>query len=208
MSLENWKTIFEYGSVGLLFATFVFGAGVVITTRKLNKIQAKELRQFQLKMESEQQKTAEAQKEAANAQLALRQYVNNVAAKEEAARLQIGRKVGPRYLSAPEKTKLKAQLSVFAGQSIDIIGFFATNDDERQHFAKSMYELFEDCGWHANLYWLGFSDAPIEGLRIDLYTGGQDASNAVAASNAIVNEMREVGVKIGDIISHPEVPRV
>jgi hypothetical protein len=49
---------------------------------RLNAIQAKELGEFKIKFEAEQQKTALVQKEAADAQLALRQYVENVAKRQ------------------------------------------------------------------------------------------------------------------------------
>src|SRR5580704_4523423 len=77
--LESLKDIFEWGSVGLVLATFLCTFGLVVTTRKINKIQAEELRQFQLRIESEQQKTAKAQKEAADTQLALKSYVDMMA---------------------------------------------------------------------------------------------------------------------------------
>jgi hypothetical protein len=46
MSLEGWKSLFEIGGVILLFLTFIFGAGVVITTNRINERQAERLRQF------------------------------------------------------------------------------------------------------------------------------------------------------------------
>jgi hypothetical protein len=71
MSLEFWKSFFEIGGVVLLFLTFVFAGGLVITVNRLNAIQEKELQEFRLKIEAEEQKTASAQKEAADSQLAL-----------------------------------------------------------------------------------------------------------------------------------------
>ena len=67
MSLEGWKAFFEIGGVVLLLLTFAFGAGALIVNNRLNAIQAKELGDFKIKFEEEQQKTALAQKEAAEA---------------------------------------------------------------------------------------------------------------------------------------------
>jgi len=67
MSLEGWKAFFEIGCVVLLLLTFAFGAGALIVNNRLNAIQAKELGDFKIKFEGEQQKTARAQKEAAEA---------------------------------------------------------------------------------------------------------------------------------------------
>jgi hypothetical protein len=176
----------------------VFGAGLIITTRKINEIQAEELRQFQLGIEGEQQKTAKAQREAAEAKLALKRYVDDVAEKERAARLQIDRKVGTRYLTSDEGAKLKSQLAAFSGQSIDIIGFQTTNDDERHGFAKTIFELFTKCGWHANLFWIKSPDAYIAGLRVDLFAGGADGEKTTAATTALVRALREAVVAIAD----------
>jgi hypothetical protein len=67
MSLEGLKAFFEIGGVVLLLFTFAFGAGALIVNNRLNAIQAKELGDFKIKFEGEQQKTALAQKEAAEA---------------------------------------------------------------------------------------------------------------------------------------------
>jgi hypothetical protein len=67
MSLEGLKAFFEIGGVVLLLLTFAFGAGALIVNNRLNAIQAKELEDFRIKFEGEQQKTALAQKEAAEA---------------------------------------------------------------------------------------------------------------------------------------------
>jgi hypothetical protein len=67
MSLEAWKSFFEIGGVVLLAATFIFGAGALIVNNRLNEINSKELEAFKLRFEGEQQKTALAQREAAEA---------------------------------------------------------------------------------------------------------------------------------------------
>ena len=46
MSLEFWKSFFEIGGVLLLFLTFVFGAGALVVSTKINERQAEEIRQF------------------------------------------------------------------------------------------------------------------------------------------------------------------
>src|SRR5882757_5273287 len=45
-SLEFWKSVFEIAGVALLLFTFIAGAGVVWFSRKLNIIQAQQLREF------------------------------------------------------------------------------------------------------------------------------------------------------------------
>lgn len=46
MSLEAWKSFFDIGALVLLFLTFAFGAGILITGNIINKRQGEQLRQF------------------------------------------------------------------------------------------------------------------------------------------------------------------
>lgn len=63
LPLDWWKTFFEIGGVTLLFLTFVFGAGLLIVDRRINAIQAEELRQFDLKLSEQQERAAKAELE-------------------------------------------------------------------------------------------------------------------------------------------------
>lgn len=47
MPVEWWKSFFEIGGVALLFLTFAFGAGFMLTGKIVNERQAKQLRQFE-----------------------------------------------------------------------------------------------------------------------------------------------------------------
>lgn len=83
MTVEFWKSFFDVGTLFLLFLTFAFGVGVLITGTVINKRQAEQIRQFETTLTAsqedlakEQHKTAEAQTEAAKAQLALEQFMN------------------------------------------------------------------------------------------------------------------------------------
>ena len=66
-SRSFWKAFFEIGGVALLAATFIFGAGALIVNNRINVVESRELADFKLKFEGEQQKTAHAQQEAAEA---------------------------------------------------------------------------------------------------------------------------------------------
>jgi hypothetical protein len=46
MSLEGWKALFEIGGVILLGLTFVFGAGALYFSNRVNAVQDAHLRQF------------------------------------------------------------------------------------------------------------------------------------------------------------------
>ena len=79
MSLEWWKSVFEWTGAVAVLVSFLCAAGLIKLGKRINQIQAQELRNFQLRMEQEQQKTALAQQHAAEAQRALSQYVDVVA---------------------------------------------------------------------------------------------------------------------------------
>jgi hypothetical protein len=85
MSLEGWKAFLEVGGVVLLLLTFAFGAGALIVNNRLNVIQARELADFRLKFEGEQQKTALAQKEAAEAKQIAGGFERDIAAANQRA---------------------------------------------------------------------------------------------------------------------------
>jgi hypothetical protein len=86
-SLEFWKAVFEYGGVLLLFFTFIFGGGLVITTTRLNHIQADELREFNRKLTEAQTGLAEQQERAATAERKL---------------LELQERIKPRHLTDKE----------------------------------------------------------------------------------------------------------
>jgi len=65
--LENWKTIFETGGVILLGLTFLFGAGALITSRKVNELQAQQLREFDKDLTTAKMDLAKQQERAAHA---------------------------------------------------------------------------------------------------------------------------------------------
>jgi hypothetical protein len=46
MSVDALKGFFDIGALVLLFLTFAFGAGILITGNKINDRQAEQLRQF------------------------------------------------------------------------------------------------------------------------------------------------------------------
>jgi hypothetical protein len=147
----------------------------------------------------QQQEIARLNKEAADARLDLE--------KERTARLQIERQIGPRYLTADEETQHKFELKTFSGQSIDVFGFPSTNDSEREEFAKTMYTVLKEGGWHANIFWLPNRDAPVSGLHIELSTGDvREKQNAGAATAGLVNALRAAGVKIADPVRVAEFP--
>lgn len=123
MSLEWWKSAFEWGGVIAVLASFLCGAGAIIFNNRINRIQAGELRNFQLRMEQEQQKTALAQQNAAEAQRALAQYVDVVA-----------RSANPRHID------FKRFVELLQGKPKGSVKmWYQPDDDEAKEFAFQIY---------------------------------------------------------------------
>ncbi len=109
MSLEFWKLLFEWGGVVLLALTVFFGAGALMVNNRMNVIQGKELDDFKLKFEGEQQKTALAQKEAAEAKkLAGGFELDIAAAKQRAAEANERAAKAEENLGATKKSAAEA----------------------------------------------------------------------------------------------------
>ena len=131
MSLEWYKAVFEIGGVSLLFLTFVFGAGALIVSGRINRAQAEELRTFQLRIEGEQQKTALAQKEAAEAQKLLAQALTRFA-RRSGDRIADFNKLVEAFKDKPKKT-------------LEIR--FKADDTEAEWFSHDVDRAFQSIGW-------------------------------------------------------------
>jgi hypothetical protein len=131
MPLESWKVVFEVGGIVLLALTFVFGAGAWLVNNRLSLLQSRELEDFKLKSQEEQQKTAAAQAEAAKAQLELRRYIDHV-----------DRKAGPRRL---DREKFLEQLN---GKPIGLAVIrYKPEDTEAFNFATAIGANLSTAGW-------------------------------------------------------------
>lgn len=68
MDIEWWKSFFEIGGVVLLFLTFAFGAGFMLTGKKVNEQQAERLRKFDTDLTGAKTELAAQQTRAATAE--------------------------------------------------------------------------------------------------------------------------------------------
>ena len=162
MSLEVWKAFFEIGGVALLALTFVFGAGALIVNSRLNVIQARELSDFKLKFEGEQQKTALAQKEAAEAKQIAGEFERDIAfANQKAAeagkqaeaerleRVKLEAKLLPRRLSGSQIEQLGKLLQPHPGT---IVIVSAITDGESSDLADDFDSAFKAGTWKTLRY--------------------------------------------------------
>ena len=103
-SLEFWKNLFEITGVVLLLLTFIAGLGLVWFSRKLNAVQAEQLRQFDKDLTEAKIKLGEQQERAAAAEIELK----GVDAKTEGFRLAIA-EANERASTAQESLALAEQ---------------------------------------------------------------------------------------------------
>jgi hypothetical protein len=130
MSLEGWKTFFEVGGVTLLFLTFVFGAGALFTSTRINARQAEELRQFDKKLTDAQTELGKQQERAATAERAL---------------LQLKERVKDRTISPDQRAKLIELLTGKVGGPVEIL--WMTSDSDSYPLALQIKDILKAAGW-------------------------------------------------------------
>src|SRR5438876_5470420 len=188
MSLDGWKSFFEIGAVILLFLTFVFGAGVVITTNWINERQAERLREFDKSLTDaktdvlkQEERAANAERDAAEAKRTaaeagagtekIRQEnlkLSLAVEGERKARLELERALAPRQLLPSERARLVSDLrSAPMPHVVEIVG---VNFPEPQRFANILDNVFREAGWTIAEHTAGiFGDPPV-GLIISTDT--------------------------------------
>jgi hypothetical protein len=174
MSLESWKSFFEIGGVLLLFLTFVFGAGVVMTSTRINALQATKLRNFdkeltdaKTELGKQQERTANAdarvagvETDAANAKSEMaKQQIR--AANAESALLELQQRLAHRRISRSNHDKLVASLQPFRSSAVQLTKL---GDAEAAQFADDLLAVLHDAGWSVQLSFAGTISPPRYGL--------------------------------------------
>jgi len=164
MDVEWWKTFFEVGGVALLFLTFAFGAGFMLTGKMVNDRQSERLRNFEgdltaaktnLEVQKERAATAEGkiaglQKGASDAKKAEQEVglelakQKEKAAKAEAALFELQRERLPRSISIESIEFLKGR--AVAG-NVEIM--YKRDDPEAAGFAEWVWAFLASNGWNA-----------------------------------------------------------
>ncbi|HWX53666.1 MAG TPA: hypothetical protein VN176_03645 [Verrucomicrobiae bacterium] len=109
MTVESWKTVFDIGTLVLLFVTAAFATGIFLTGDIINKRQGEQLRQFDKDLTEAKTNLGKQQERAAAAETALQ----GVATKTEGFRLAIA-KANERASKAQESLALAEQHSAEA----------------------------------------------------------------------------------------------
>jgi hypothetical protein len=169
-SLELWKSGFEIAGVALLLFTFIAGAGVVWFSRKLNIIQAQQLREFdkdltgaKIELGKQQVIAADAvgrvaglEHDAADAKAAQqrveldleKQKERTANAEKELLALQEHNK--PRHLIPEKREKVVAALKAFPAQKVNLFAY--NGDNEIVGISNEIMDLLgpKGAGWHVS----------------------------------------------------------
>ena len=134
MLLEGWKALFEIGGVILLFLTFVFGAGALITSNRINSRQEVRLREFNKQLTDSQQEIGKAKERAAELELQTAEV-----------RLELEREIqkhAPRTLTDAQRSILITELR----GKIPKVNFVVQKDLESRWFALQLEIVLQDAG--------------------------------------------------------------
>jgi len=157
-SVESLKSLFDVGTVVLLFLTFAFGAGVLITGNIINKRQSEEIKQFKLDLKDKDVKIAEANDRAGaaveraakaderaskNEKEAAR--LTKEAEDERMARIQLAASISWRTPDRALIPHLALPLQVFAGQRFTFVT--DPSDPERSGVVSWMVILLAAANW-------------------------------------------------------------
>lgn len=170
MDVEGWKSFFEVGGVVLLFLTFAFGAGFMLTGKSVNDRQAERLRKFESDLTGAKTELATQQERAAKAEasIALAEQhsaeanakaegfrleiakANEAAEQEKSARVRIEERLAWRRVSPEQHKEFVRALTPFAGSML-VVAAFNNADIESKTFAADLSHALNDAGWHAPL---------------------------------------------------------
>lgn len=193
MTVESLKSLFDIGAVILLFLTFAFGAGGLITGNLINKRQAAQLREFQLEISQSNERSAEANEKAAEA--------NETAERERLARIELQEKVAWRTLDKKQWQALISSLSVFAGQLGECS--FLSSDMEAFSFSSEIATALRAAKWRVippnpNVVTvketsLPTTDSSIQHIDFGVEVVSTSDKNGVAAAHAVAEELARLG---------------
>ena len=133
MPIEWWKSFFEIGGVVLLFLTFAFGAGFVITGKIVGERQEEKLRLFDKDLTAAKTELVKQQALAATAERNL---------------LELQQRMKPRHLTEKQAADFVDALKRYRHGVIDF-GYTSAGGDETFDFAKQFLPLFKKAGWIA-----------------------------------------------------------
>ncbi len=159
MSVEALKSFFDWGAGILIFLTFAFGVGALITGNIINKRQENRLRQFdkdltdaKIGLGRQQERAAILEKNAADAKTEQQKVEIELekqresTAKAEQSLLELRERIKPRSLTDKQSADFVEVLRTLPNGAIKL-GHTSGGGDEALNFLKQLMPLFKEAGW-------------------------------------------------------------
>lgn len=169
MSLESWKSFFEWGGVVLIALTVFFGAGAVVVNHRLSKFQDERLRKFQIDL-------ANARGDAARADIKRLELENRIA--------DI---FGPRRLTKVQSARIVKELGGLEGTKIDVYAFALgnpydpTESRDSLNIARDVVSTLRDAHIDAEGWLLGSCQGGAASNLVVSVTGNSSQDRKVAS---------------------------
>lgn len=176
MTLEEWNTIFQFGSAILLGLTFAVGTGAVITGYFLGKRQEERIAIAGEGTAKALAEVAAANERTTKLELEASQQRER-AAKAEHDLLELQQRLAWRRISSKEHGEFVAALKPFAGSIVEVTKL---GDAEAGQFADDIISIFAEARWDIQRNFSGSASPPIYGLQC-LINEGAPAAKALAA---------------------------
>ncbi len=212
MDMEWWKSFFEVGGVALLFLTFAFGAGFMLTSKKANERQAERLRKFDADITVAKSDLAKQQERAAKAEARValaeqhsaeanakaegfRLEIAKANAQAEAARLELAKFKAPRILTPEQQDHIRLKLAGTAGEKFAAYAVFET---ESLNLANAIGHALLGAGW---IVQTPDSDTVVGHLGNAIATG---VSIELAPSHAL--SLRPTATRLAEALTSEGIP--
>jgi hypothetical protein len=193
MSAESLKSFFDIGTVVLLFFTFAFGAGALVTGNIINKRQEDKLRQFGLDVAQANQRSSEA---------------NQKAEEEHLARVRIEEKLAGWKLDAGAQARVIERLKKYERTPFDLGA-----NPMQLVFMETMDGILGAAGWSRQI---PRANSPLGSIllngkaRVNYVSGvyveiaSSSVNNLGPAAKALVEALRAEGIPVQGQMSSQE----
>jgi hypothetical protein len=179
MSVEQWKSICDIGTVVALFLAFAFGGGAWFTGNIINKQQAEEIEKFGIDLKNKDVRIAELTKEAED---------------EHMARIQLAASVSWRMPDRGLINHLAPPLQRFAGQRYAIVS--DQGDPERVNVVGWTVGLLSTGNWKIETAIITTrSELTLGATNIVLWVSPTASSGVLEGARALVTAMEGGGLR-------------
>lgn len=165
MSVENWKSLFDWGTVILLFLTFAFGAGALITGNIIGKQQEGKSRLFEKDLTEAKTRLGAQETDAANAKAEMAKQQTR-AAEAEKALLELQQRLADRHVTVQQRETMIKMLKGHDQEHV-IVQSLISGGREALQYASELAAIFREAGWDVEPpNGRGGFDVPISGVFI------------------------------------------